>query len=359
MTCRIVPRAPVLAMLLGGCAIPQAGPMATDLSISRVAEAGADLTPLSNAVVETNQSPRSASFPPPLLTGSPIDPALLAKGDALAISIFEGPGGEALMRSESSGRTDLEEIVVDPSGRIMVPYVGIVAAAGRRTEEVRLAIMNGLRRRTLNPQVMVRVSARRGLLVSVQGIVAKPGAYPLDVSLIRLVDLLAIASIAEPDSEQVRVVIRRGSATNMVRLADVFRDPAQNIALQSGDAVFVTKVREMLTVLGAAGVQGRVEITGRNFSLIDALASVRGANDDLADPRGVFLFRESRVPGARPHIYQLDLRDPGALLLAARFQVRDGDAIYISNARFAQTRKVLAVLASTFAAARVASAVAP
>lgn len=344
---------------LGGCAVPHAGPMASDLSVSRIAAVGADVTPLTSAVVEANEMPRAARFPNALLTANPIDPTLLVPGDVLGISIFESAGGEALMRSDGNARTDLDEIVVDPSGRIMVPYVGPLAAAGRRSEDVRQAIVAGLRRRTLNPQVVVRLGTRQGMLVSVQGIVAKPGPYPLDARLTRLIDLLAAAGIAEPDGEQVRVVVRRGSVASTVRLADVFADPTQNIALQPGDAVFVTKVHEMLTVLGAAGIQGRVEIVGRNFSLIDALASVRGANDDLADPRGVFLFRQGPLPGARPHIYQLDLRDPGALLSASRFQVRDGDAIYIANARFAQTRKVLAVLASTFNAVRVAGAVAP
>lgn len=343
-------------LLLAGCTTPRAGPMISDLSVARVAAAGAVVMPLSSAPA-TGGQPRQAGFPAPLLAGTAIDPGLLMPGDVLAISIFESAGGDTLMRSDASARTDLEQIVVDPAGRIVVPYVGPINVAGRSLEAVRAAIVAGLHRRTLDPQVVVRLGARQGMLVSVQGVVAKPGSYPLDARLTRLVDLLATAGVAEQDSEQVRVLVRRSASSGTVRLADIFGDAAQNIALQPGDTVFVTKVHDVLTVLGAAGIQGRVEITSRNFSLIDALASARGANDDLADPRGVFLFRQT--DGAAPQIYQLDLRDPGELLLASRFRVRDGDAIYISNAPFAQTRKVLAVLASTFNAARVAGTVAP
>lgn len=357
---RVVPTAGLVAatLLLAGCATPRAGPMASELSATRVAAAGAEIVPLSSAVVGASEQPRQAVFPAPLLAGTAVDPGVLMPGDVVAISIFESGGGDTLMRSEGNARTDLEQIVVDPSGRIVVPYVGPLHVAGRSLEAVRAAIVAGLRRRTLDPQVVVRLGARQGMLVSVQGVVSKPGSYPLDARLTRLVDLLATAGVSEQDSEQVRVVVRRAGVSGAVRLADIFGEAGQNIALQPGDSVFVTKVNDVLTVLGAAGIQGRVPITSRRFSLIDALASARGANDDLADPRGVFLFRQD--PGKRAaQIIQLDMRDPGELLLASQFQVRDGDAIYISNAAFAQTRKVLAVLASSFNAVRVAGAVTP
>lgn len=347
------------ALVLAGCATPRAGPLVSELSAMRVAAAGAEVMPLSSAAVTAGTLPRQAEFPALLLAGATVDPSLLMPGDVIAVSIFESGGGDTLMRSEGNARTDLDQIVVAPDGRIVLPYVGPLQVAGRSLDSVRAAIVTGLRRRTLDPQVVVRLGARQGMLVSVQGVVAKPGAYPLDARMTRLVDLLAAAGVAEPDSEQVRVVVRRGGVSGTVRLADVFGEAAQNIALQPGDSVFVTKVHDMLTVLGAAGIQGRVAITSRNFSLIDALASARGANDDLADPRGVFLFRQGAAQSGVPQIYQLDLRDPSALMLAARFQVRDGDAIYISNAPFVQTRKVLSVLASTFNAARFAGAVAP
>jgi polysaccharide export outer membrane protein len=45
-----------------------------------------------------------------------------------------------------------------------------------------------------------------------------------------------------------------------------------------------------------------------------------------------------------PVIYQLNMRDPAALFLARRFQVRDKDIIYGSNAPFAEIQKLFALI---------------
>jgi len=45
-------------------------------------------------------------------------------------------------------------------------------------------------------------------------------------------------------------------------------------------------------------------------------------------------------------VYRLDLTRPGALFVGEGFRVRDGDAIFITNAPFTELRKVLQVFNS-------------
>ena len=78
-------------------------------------------------------------------------------------------------------------------------------------------------------------------------------------------------------------------------------------------------------------------------------------NDALAEPAGVFLYRGeirevaerlgidcSRFPGPIiPVIYNVNLRNPEGYFLATKFQMRNKDVIYVSNATSVEITKAL------------------
>jgi polysaccharide export outer membrane protein len=80
-----------------------------------------------------------------------------------------------------------------------------------------------------------------------------------------------------------------------------------------------------------------------------------GLNDTLADPASVFLYRGetrevarelkadvSKFPGPIiPVVYAVDFRDPSGYFLATKFQMRNKDVLYISNARAVEVAKAL------------------
>jgi polysaccharide export outer membrane protein len=80
--------------------------------------------------------------------------------------------------------------------------------------------------------------------------------------------------------------------------------------------------------------------------------------DERADPQSVFLYRgETREVADQlgidisqfdgpiiPIIYVLNLRDPAGFFLATKFQMRNKDVIYISNAPSVETSKFLLYL---------------
>ena len=107
-------------------------------------------------------------------------------------------------------------------------------------------------------------------------------------------------------------------------------------------------------MLGAAGNQGRVAISKRNC-VLDALADAKGLDDQTADPRSVFLFTPAQAgvegkPDRLPVVYQFDLTRPEQVALARDFSVREGQAIYISDAPFTQVQKVLSAFRVTMSA---------
>jgi polysaccharide export outer membrane protein len=58
-------------------------------------------------------------------------------------------------------------------------------------------------------------------------------------------------------------------------------------------------------------------------------------------------------------VYQLDMRRPDAIALASRLIVKDDDAILISSAPFAQTRKLLSAFSQTLGTVRSTTTVVP
>lgn len=198
-------------------------------------------------------------------------------------------------------------------------------------------------------------------MVIAQGDLSKSGAYPLNQVTRRLSGLLAQAAPDQRNPEQMAITVQRSGESGSVRLADIYRNPAQNIALQPGDVVVVHNVTQYFTVLGAANGQKRLRLSKRNYSVLDALGDANGLNDSLANPNAVFLMHtpdaDSFASGtkARPVVYQFDFTRPEQMVLASHFVVHEGDQIYISNAPFTQVQKILSVFSSTLGSVRSAT----
>ena len=94
------------------------------------------------------------------------------------------------------------------------------------------------------------------------------------------------------------------------------------------------------------------------ISLAEAIAKAGGVADTQADPASIFLYRgETRemaqllgidcrpYPGPIiPVIYNINLRDPAGFFLASKFEMRNKDVIYASNALSVDSSKLLAYL---------------
>lgn len=337
---------------VAGCAMPR--PVA---SLSEVRQASEDgriqLIPVSAATVPAAPA-ATASFPADFLEFQPIDYDQLGAGDVLKVRIWES--GQPTIFIANGG--DLGEVVVDEHGKIYLPYVGSVQVAGRTIGDVRGELSRRLKTMARNPQVDIRPGELRSKLVSVQGNAAKAGTYPIERGRTRLGELLGTVAPDLKNPEMLEVTIRRDGRTGAVRLADIHRNPALDIALKPGDAIVLNELVEHVTVLGAAGVQGQIRIAERDYSVTDVIGQARGLSSDAADPRAVFLIRSE--PGAAvPNVYQFEMRRPETVALAGRFVVRDKDALLISNAPFAQTRQALSAISQSLGTVRSAVTVVP
>jgi polysaccharide export outer membrane protein len=315
------------------------------------------LVPVTAATLPPAAAKQAAIFPAELTSASEFAYDKLAPGDRVSLRIWES--GTPTVFTGNGGASDLGEVVIDASGRLYVPYAGALKVTGMTIDDVRAEIIRKLRTVVLDPQVDIHAVESRSKLVSVQGAAAKTGSFPIDRGRTRLSALLADVAPDQKNPEMLEVTVRRGEAEGRARLSDIYANSALDIALRPGDSVILRDVVEHVTVLGAAGVQGQVQVPKRDFNVMDALGEARGLSVEDADPRAVFLLRSQADPGAPPLVYHFDMRRPETIALARRFVVRDNDAIMISSAPFAQTRKVLQAFAQGITGLRSATLVVP
>jgi len=222
---------------------------------------------------------------------------------------------------------------------------------------------------TPDPQVEVRRLAGDGSTVSLIGGIAAQGVYPIEPSTRRLTAMLAKAGgvVIEPDVAQIR--IQRQGQSGVIWLQDLYDSQMADVALRAGDRIVVEEDRRSFTALGATGGQTQVPFSSRDLSVLEALAQVGGLNSQLADPKGIFIFREepsyvaNRVLGRTDIVspqrfaYIVDLTRPNGMFTARDFNIRDGDTIYITEAPFVGWEKILSATIGTINFAGAAATV--
>lgn len=292
-------------------------------------------------------------------------------GDVLNISIFEAaPGGLFTPATAAGARpgnfVDLPPQAVDQKGSIYVPYAGEIPAAARTLPEIQQAIVARLRNRAIEPQVVVSLNQQHSSVVSVLGDVNTPGVLALNSVGERMLALIARAGGPKFEAIESYVTLQRDGKRVRVLLARIVHDPTENIFIRPNDVIFLSHEAPTFTALGALnqnvfGFNSEIPFDVETLTLAQAIGKAGGLNDQQSDPAEVFVYRyEDRgflqkmgVDTKRfayekiPTIYHVNLRDPSGMLLAAGFQMRTKDVMYVANARVVDYYKLLTLISNT------------
>jgi polysaccharide export outer membrane protein len=136
------------------------------------------------------------------------------------------------------------EVVVRPDGKISLPLLNDVQAAGYSPEQLRDELMKAASRFVADPNATVVVKAINSRKVFITGNVSKQGPYPL-TSDMNVLQLIAVSGgLAEyADSKNIRIIRNEGGKTHYFKFnyKDVLqgKNPQQNILLKPGDTVIV------------------------------------------------------------------------------------------------------------------------
>lgn len=127
----------------------------------------------------------------------------LAPGDVIRVSIPQ---------LISADQTDISTRVIDQSGRISLPIIGQMPAAGLTVEQVEEDVKKRLAGIITNPKAFISVEEARAYQFRVLGSVEQPGLFALNKPDLRVLDALALARGAAPTTT--RVLITRAKATS-------------------------------------------------------------------------------------------------------------------------------------------------
>jgi polysaccharide export outer membrane protein len=140
------------------------------------------------------------------------------------------------------------EVTVRPDGRISLPLINDVQAAGLTPDALRQRIVEAASQYVESPVVSVNVKVINSRKVYITGMVAKPGEYPL-VGPTTVLQLLAIAGGLQEYADKENIMVIRPSEKNFrgdpfsfrVNYNDLARrrNLQQNIELKPGDTIVV------------------------------------------------------------------------------------------------------------------------
>jgi polysaccharide export outer membrane protein len=183
-----------------------------------------------------NAAPVAASSPdqPLVVSGrKPHDDSfVIGNDDRLAINVWKEPD---LTRS----------IPVRSDGKISLPLVGELQAAGRTPLQLEQDIASKLRSYITEPEVTVMVEQINSEKFNILGQVTRPGSYPLAAST-TVMDAIAIAGGFKDFAKQKGIyILRQAPDGGQSRITFNYKDfikgknPGQNIKLEPRDSVVV------------------------------------------------------------------------------------------------------------------------
>lgn len=352
-------RALVLCALVGSlaaCGLPRSGPNKREIFAGSVQKQGdAFIVSVNDRVTRATAVLPALGFSDKFKRAGLMGSDTISPGDTLGLTIYENVD-DGLLAGEGVNASVLDEVQVDGAGFIFIPYAGRIRAAGNSPERLRQIITEKLDAQTPDPQVVVRRLAGDGSTISIVGGVARQGVLPIERPTRTLSAALAAAGgiMIEPEIAQITVI--RGKESGKIWFQDLYESPELDIALRPGDRILVEEDTRAFTALGATGSQNRVPFTTQTLSAIEAIAQVGGLSSNLADPTGVFVFRNEPAEianavlgrddlvGDQRFAYVLDLTEPTGMFLARDFVIRDGDTVYVTEAPFVQWSKTLGSL---------------
>lgn len=157
---------------------------------------------------------------------------VIGNGDVLAINVW---------KEAEVSRT----VPVRPDGKISLPLIGEIQAAGKTPKQLQADISKGLRDYISEPEVAVIVQEQKSQRFNILGQVQKPGSYLL-TNPTTVLDAIAIAGGFRDFAKVKSIkVLRQQADGKQVNLAFNYKDAikgsntAQNIEIEPGDTIYV------------------------------------------------------------------------------------------------------------------------
>lgn len=365
-----------LALLQACSELPVEGPAVAEIQAHHENKntAGFLLIAVGATVADHLKSNTASGFNDNFGKGKPFKNSRIGVGDTLSVHIWEADPAGLFSSGGAVNRGEIPQIVVDNTGKILIPFAGRIRANGRSPSQLGVAIASALRDKTVDPQVHVTITRNVANTVTVTGAVNKPSIIPLTYKGDDLLDVLASVGGAKFPSYESRVSITRNNKIASAYLSHVLQSPDDNIFLRRGDKVNLTRKPQSFSAFGAVTTKGKINFGSAKLSVLEAVGKASGLMDTRADARGVFLMRFEKTSTAYqladlttedekrsivPVIYRINLKDPNQYFFAQAIPMHDKDIIFVSNAPSVELDKFMTILGKAVGTGKAITSIAP
>jgi len=288
-------------------------------------------------------------------------------GDVLGVTIFEAASGGLFIPTEGGVRpgnfVTIPNQAVDIRGDISIPYAGSIRALGRTQVEVQNTIVDALKNRAIEPQVVVSLVEQKTSMISILG-EGRSARIPATASPERILDVISRAGMVTTGTAtgsagaETWVLLERSGRRAITPFGALVFEPVNNIYIHPNDTIYLYREPQTFLAYGAVGAQQQIPFGTWRLSLAEAISRAGGLLDAQADPAAVFLYRgeardvaEAMGIDCKPYegpiipvIYTINLRDPAGYFLASSFEMRNKDILYASNSFSVESTKFMTYL---------------
>lgn len=378
----------ISGILISGCSFPHAGPSygsVEELNDAKNTQYPIPVLKINNDITTIMKAhEEKLSFKKVFGDVKP-DVYKVQSGDSVDLYIWEGSPA-LLFGAKSYDAEDLSVTsnklptqLVEEDGNITVPFVGQIKVAGKTVRQIERDILDSLKTKANNPQVMLHVSNRPSSQMTVIGDVKNSTNITLTPKGERILDALALSSGVSQNYNKIMLSLTRNGNTSSLPLETVIENPNENIYVNAKDVLVVMYQPWTFTVLGPAGKNQEVKLEATGLNIIEALARIGGLNDSVANPNGVFIFRyedkdiyqeyaksltkQKEVNSSKqeqslvsntdsindvlknvekiPVVYQLYMGEAESLFVAQNFKIKNGDVVYLASSGANELSKFL------------------
>jgi polysaccharide export outer membrane protein len=243
----------------------------------------------SAAHAQPASAPRSGSAAPAASTPAP------AEAPAVAVDANFQLGIGDQVSVEQVGRNDPEtHATVGGDGKIVIPLIGEVKALGLTTDQLAVAIQDGMKKGGFytNPVVHVSVIGVASRYVAVLGDVGQPGLLPLDRTY-HLSDIVARVAAKAGEGIGTIVLTHANGESKKYTLEDIATGGSEgDPLLQGGDKIYVpSAASELVYISGQVHSPGAFPLT-KNMTIRDAIARGGGLTE-MGSEKKLKLFRKN------------------------------------------------------------------
>ncbi len=250
-------------LALGGCAmLPASGPaplkvFLTPPDLRTIPYSVVQVTPNITSIL-ANAVPRLTAFAD---QQKPTD-LRFGVGDVVGVTIFEASSGGLFIPLEAGVRpgnfVTFPNQAVKSNGNITIPYAGAIRANGRTSLEVETAIVDALKNRAIEPQVIVTLVEQKTSLISLLGDVGKPGRIPASATSERILDVISRAGGPAGPGPEEWVLLERNGKRALAPFAALIDEPINNVFIHPNDTIYLFRQPQTFLTFGALGTQQQI-----------------------------------------------------------------------------------------------------